>query len=169
MTSEREPFLRAFHSSTSSRFHIAEGYEGKEVKLCSMTPPAATHHGIASGSDQGSWTDPDRSSRKSVSEEVYPIEPHSSTMPLKIEVLAFGCSKCRLMEVATHAAIEELGIDVDVDKLQDIEEAKRRGVMSQPALFINGKLMVQGRVPSIDEIKEMIVNAQGYITDYSVF
>ncbi|HHT75360.1 MAG TPA: thioredoxin family protein [Methanomassiliicoccaceae archaeon] len=90
-------------------------------------------------------------------------------MPLKIEVLAFGCSKCRLMEVATHAAIEELGIDVDVDKLQDIEEAKRRGVMSQPALFINGKLMVQGRVPSIDEIKEMIVNAQGYITDYSVF
>lgn len=90
-------------------------------------------------------------------------------MPLKIEVLAFGCSKCRLMEVATHAAIEELGIDVDVDKLQDIEEAKQRGVMSQPALFINGKLMVQGRVPSIDEIKEMIVNAQGYITDYSVF
>jgi small redox-active disulfide protein 2 len=90
-------------------------------------------------------------------------------MPLKIEVLAFGCSKCRLMEVATHAAIEELGIDVDVDKFQDIEEAKRRGVMSQPALFINGKLMVQGRVPSIDEIKEMIVNAQGYITDYSVF
>lgn len=90
-------------------------------------------------------------------------------MPLKIEVFAVGCAKCRLMEVATHAALEELGLSVDVDKLQDTEEAKRRGLMSQPALFINGKLMVQGRVPSIDEIKEMINRQRGLITDPSVF
>ena len=90
-------------------------------------------------------------------------------MPLKIEVFALGCAKCRLIEVAVHAALEEMGLNIDVDKLQDTEEAKRRGVMSQPVLFINGKLMVQGRVPSIDEIKEMIDRSRGLVTDYSVF
>mgnify|MGYP002407122175 FL=1 len=88
---------------------------------------------------------------------------------LRIEVFAIGCSKCRLLEVATHAALEELGLDVEVEKLQDTEEAKRRGVMSQPALFINGRLMVQGRVPPIGEIKEMIDRSRGLVTDYSVF
>jgi len=84
-------------------------------------------------------------------------------------VFAIGCAKCRLLEVATHAALEELGLNVEVDKLQDTGEAQRRGVMSQPALFINGRLMVQGRVPSIDEIKEMIERSRGLVTDYSVY
>ncbi len=90
-------------------------------------------------------------------------------MSLKIELFALGCAKCRLIESATHAALEEMGLNIDVDKLQDTEEAKRRGVTTQPALFINGKLMVQGRVPSIDEIKDMINRSRGLVTDYRVF
>jgi small redox-active disulfide protein 2 len=88
---------------------------------------------------------------------------------MKIEVFAVGCAKCRLIEVATHAALEELGLSTEVDKLQDPSEAQRRGVMSQPALFINGKLIVQGRVPSVDELKEMINRERGLITDISAF
>lgn len=87
---------------------------------------------------------------------------------MKIEVFAVGCSKCRLLEVATHAAVEEMGLNIEIDKLQDTEEVKRRGVTAQPALFINGRLMAQGRVPSIDEIKEMINRSKGMVTDYSV-
>ncbi len=86
---------------------------------------------------------------------------------MKIEVFSVGCAKCRLIEVATHAALEELGLSPEVDKLQDPSEAQRRGVMSQPALFINGKLVVQGRVPSVAEIKDMINQQRGYITDIS--
>jgi len=86
---------------------------------------------------------------------------------MKIEVFSVGCSKCRLIEVATHAALEELGLNVDVDKLQDPMEAQRRGVMTQPALFIDDKLVVQGRVPSVDEIKGMINQARGLVTDIS--
>lgn len=87
---------------------------------------------------------------------------------MKIEVFAVGCAKCRLIEVATHAALEELGLSTEVDKLQDPSEAQRRGVMAQPALFINGKLMVQGRVPSVAEIKDMINQQRGFVTDISV-
>jgi small redox-active disulfide protein 2 len=88
---------------------------------------------------------------------------------MKIEVFSVGCAKCRLIEVATHAALEELGLNTEVDKLQDTGEAQRRGVMSQPALFINGKLIVQGRVPSVSELKEIINRERGLITDISAF
>jgi small redox-active disulfide protein 2 len=87
---------------------------------------------------------------------------------MKIELLAVGCAKCRLIESATHAALEEMGLNIEVDKLQDIEEAKRRGATAQPALFIDGRLMVQGRVPSIGEIKEMIGRSRSLATDKRV-
>ncbi|NLK24978.1 MAG: thioredoxin family protein [Euryarchaeota archaeon] len=90
-------------------------------------------------------------------------------MALKIEIFAMGCARCHQLEAATHAALDELGLDTGVDRLQNLEEAKRRGITSQPALFINGKLMVQGRIPSIVEIKDMINQQRGLITDPSVF
>ncbi len=77
-------------------------------------------------------------------------------MKRKIEVFALGCSKCRLMEVATHAAVEELGIDADIKKVQDPIAMRERGVQGQPALFIDGQLRAAGRVPSVEEIKEML-------------
>ncbi len=77
-------------------------------------------------------------------------------MPKKVEVFALGCSKCRLMEVAATTAIEELGIDAEVEKVQDTMDMRERGVQSQPALFIDGKLKAAGRVPSVEEIKQML-------------
>ncbi len=78
----------------------------------------------------------------------------------KIDVFALGCSKCRLMEVAAHAAVEEMGIDAEINKLNDPLEMREKGVMAQPALFIDGQLKAVGRVPSIDEIKEMLKKAE---------
>lgn len=77
---------------------------------------------------------------------------------MKIEVFySTRCGKCRLMESATHAALEELEMEVDVDKILNPQEAMERGVMSQPALWINGRLKAQGRVPLVGEIKDMIL------------
>ena len=76
---------------------------------------------------------------------------------LKIEVLfAGGCGSCKRIEYATNAAVQDLGLDIPVERLTDYSEAQNRGATQAPALFINGKLMLQGRYPSIDEIKEII-------------
>lgn len=80
---------------------------------------------------------------------------------MKIEVFIVGCNKCKMLEFATHAALEEMGMKIDVDRLTDYEEASKRGVMSKPALFINGKLKVQGRIPTIAEIKGWINEENG--------
>ena len=77
---------------------------------------------------------------------------------MKIEVFySMRCGKCRLMETATHAALEELGMDVEVDKILNPQVAVERGIMSQPALWINGRLKAQGTVPLVSEIKDMIL------------
>jgi predicted thioredoxin/glutaredoxin len=65
------------------------------------------------------------------------------------------------MEVAATTAIDELGMDVQVEKVQDTMEMRERGVLSQPALFIDGKLKAAGRVPSVDEIKRMLTEEDG--------
>ncbi|MBI0584014.1 MAG: thioredoxin family protein [Methanomassiliicoccus sp.] len=78
-------------------------------------------------------------------------------MDMRIEVFySVRCGKCRLMESVTHTALEELGMDVEVNKLLNPQDAMARGVMSQPALWINDHLKVQGRVPLVSEIKQMI-------------
>jgi small redox-active disulfide protein 2 len=81
-------------------------------------------------------------------------------MPKKVEVFALGCGKCRLMEVAVATAIEETGIDAQLVKIQDTFEMRERGVQSQPALFIEGKLKAVGRVPSVEEIKMMLTEEE---------
>jgi small redox-active disulfide protein 2 len=89
---------------------------------------------------------------------------------LKIEVLyAGGCGSCKRIEYATNAAISELGLDIPVERLTDYREAQERGASQVPALFINGKLVVQGRYPSTDEIKDIIRQHMGLITDISTF
>jgi predicted thioredoxin/glutaredoxin len=62
------------------------------------------------------------------------------------------------LEVATATAIPELGIDVQIEKVLDTMEMRERGVQSQPALFIDGKLKAAGRVPSVEEIKKMLMD-----------
>lgn len=73
-----------------------------------------------------------------------------------IKVLGPGCPKCKTLEKATLEAVAESGVDATVTKVEDIVEIMNYGVMSTPALVINGKVVVKGRVPSKDEIKKLI-------------
>jgi small redox-active disulfide protein 2 len=90
---------------------------------------------------------------------------------MKIEVLfSASCGSCRRIETAVHAAVEEMGLeDIEIVRFHDFQEAQRRGATSSPALFFDGKLVVQGRYPSIDEIKEMINRQKGLVTDISTY
>lgn len=75
---------------------------------------------------------------------------------MKIEIFGTGCAKCKLLEKRVREAVEEIGGDIEIVKIEDIGEIINRGIMATPALAIDGKIKVAGRVPSKEEIKEMI-------------
>lgn len=77
-------------------------------------------------------------------------------MTKKIQILGTGCMKCnRLQENAEHAA-KALGIDYEVEKVSDIDKIMSFGVMSTPALAIDGKVVSAGKLLAPDEIKEFL-------------
>ncbi|MCG8580358.1 MAG: thioredoxin family protein [Bacteroidales bacterium] len=75
---------------------------------------------------------------------------------MNIKVLGTGCAKCKSLEEITRKAVEEKGVDASVEKVEDIMQIMTFGVMTTPALVIDGKVAVKGRVPSIEEIKELL-------------
>lgn len=77
---------------------------------------------------------------------------------MKIEVYVIGCAKCRRLERNLEQALRELGRDEVIERLEDIEEIKRRGVMRAPVLFIDGEVMVSGIVPGVEDLKAMIAS-----------
>lgn len=77
-------------------------------------------------------------------------------MVKKIQVLGTGCPKCeKLGELAEQAAIA-LGLEFDLEKVTDIDEIMKFGVMMTPALAVDGKLKFAGRVPPVEELKKML-------------
>jgi small redox-active disulfide protein 2 len=75
---------------------------------------------------------------------------------MDIKVLGTGCPKCKKLEQATIEAVAAAGIDATVSKVEDIFQITQFGVMTTPALVVDGKIAVKGRVPSVDEIKKLI-------------
>lgn len=75
---------------------------------------------------------------------------------MKIEILGSGCQKCNALYSTTQQAAEELGIDAEFVKVQDFKEIMKYGVMTTPALVIDGKVKVAGKVPNKEEIKALL-------------
>lgn len=70
-----------------------------------------------------------------------------------IKVLGPGCSNCKKLETTVRKAVEELGIDAEVVKVTEYPEIMAFGIMSTPGLVVDEKVMIAGRVPSLDEVK----------------
>lgn len=75
---------------------------------------------------------------------------------VKIEVFGTGCPKCRKTEENCKKAVKELGIKAEVVHIYDPAEALKRGITDSPAVVIDGKLVVGGRVPEVGEIKKWL-------------
>lgn len=75
---------------------------------------------------------------------------------MKIEILGTGCMKCRRLAKNVEKAVSELGISVDIVKVEDITAIMERDVMLTPALMIDGELKVSGRVADVAELKELL-------------
>jgi small redox-active disulfide protein 2 len=79
---------------------------------------------------------------------------------MKVEILGTGCKSCAALEKATATALERLGVDVPIDRVTDYGEIAAYGVMSTPALVIDGQVRTIGRVPSVWDLTEIIDGAQ---------
>ena len=74
----------------------------------------------------------------------------------KIQILGTGCPRCKRLTQNAEAAAKELGIEHEIEKVTDIRDIMRFGVALTPALVVDGKVKVAGKVPSPDEIKAML-------------
>lgn len=75
---------------------------------------------------------------------------------MKLQILGTGCPKCKKLAETAQAAADELGLDYEIEKITDINEIMKFGVMLTPGLAVDGKVKVSGKVPSVDEIKQML-------------
>jgi len=71
-----------------------------------------------------------------------------------------GCPKCKTLEKMTREVVEKEGISAEVDKVEDIMAIMNYGVMSTPALVVNEKVEIKGRIPSYEEIKQVLSKYQ---------
>ena len=78
-------------------------------------------------------------------------------MMKKIQILGTGCPKCKKLAENAEAAVKDLGIEYDIEKITNINEIMSFGVMMTPALVVDGDIKAVGKVPSPDEIKGMLV------------
>ena len=74
----------------------------------------------------------------------------------RLQVLGTGCPKCKKMAENAEMAAKAMGIEYTIEKVTDINEIMKFGVMLTPALAIDGQVKVVGKVPSPDEIKKML-------------
>ena len=74
----------------------------------------------------------------------------------KIQILGTGCAKCQQLAENAQTAAKESGIEYELEKVTDINEIMKFGVMLTPALAINGEVKVAGKVASPQDIKAML-------------
>ena len=80
---------------------------------------------------------------------------------MKIKVLGTGCSRCKSLEKLTRKAVDELNLDVIVEKVEDIQKIMEYAVMRTPALVIDEKVIMTGQVPKISKLKELLTKYIG--------
>lgn len=75
---------------------------------------------------------------------------------MNIKVLGMGCCNCSKLKEITEEAVKELGIEATIEKVEDMSKIMSYGVMRTPALVVDEKVVVQGRIPKKDEIKKLL-------------
>lgn len=74
---------------------------------------------------------------------------------MKIQILGTGCPKCNQLYQNAQSAVGAAGIEAEVEKVTDLADIMAFGVMTTPALVIDGQVKTSGKVPSPDDIKTM--------------
>ena len=80
---------------------------------------------------------------------------------MEIKVIGMGCDKCDALYANTLAALEKAGITAQVEKVEDLVEIVRLGVMAAPSLMVDGKLVLSGRTATVQAIVKLLEKEQG--------
>ncbi len=75
---------------------------------------------------------------------------------MKIEVLGMGCSNCNRLYQNALEAVKQSGKEIQLEKVEDLQKIMNYGVLSTPALVIDGVVKVAGKIPKVEQIKEWI-------------
>lgn len=75
---------------------------------------------------------------------------------MDIKVIGSGCDKCDKLYENTKAALEELKLDINIEKVEDLMDIVNLGVMTSPSLMVDGKLVISGQVLSKDKIIKIL-------------
>ena len=75
---------------------------------------------------------------------------------MRIEILGMGCPKCKKLYENAQSAVKELNVQAEIVKVEDIQKIMDYGLMSTPAIAIDGEVKAAGRIPAPDEIKKWI-------------
>lgn len=76
-----------------------------------------------------------------------------------IKVLGPGCNNCKNLERVTREAVDGLGLDATIEKVEDYPTIVGYGVMSTPALVVDEQVVLSGRVPKVNEVRELLAPA----------
>lgn len=79
---------------------------------------------------------------------------------MNIKILGSGCSNCKKLQAMAEDAVKELGVVADVQKVEGLKEIVGYGVMKTPALVVDEKVKIMGRVPAYNEVLQVIKDAQ---------
>jgi small redox-active disulfide protein 2 len=74
----------------------------------------------------------------------------------RLQILGTGCPKCRKLAENVESAARDLGIEYEIEKLTEINEIMEFGVMVTPALVVDGQVKVAGKVPGVEQIREIL-------------
>lgn len=80
-------------------------------------------------------------------------------MTVQIKVFGPGCARCQMLYDNTRAAVSDLGIEAEIEKVEDAAEMAMRGIMATPALLVNGRLVLSGQVLPPRKLTELIAGA----------
>ena len=79
---------------------------------------------------------------------------------MEIKILGTGCPKCHTLEKVTREAVAETGITATIEKVDDIVKIMEYSIMHTPGLVINGKVVLSGQVPTVNKVKEILIQNQ---------
>jgi small redox-active disulfide protein 2 len=77
-------------------------------------------------------------------------------MTTQIRILGTGCARCKQLYEGTLQAVADLGLDANVEKVEDISEIVARGILATPALVVDDELVLAGQVPSATRLREIL-------------
>lgn len=79
---------------------------------------------------------------------------------MKIQVVGPGCARCEATEKNVFNACAELGLDADISHVYDVKQFAALGVRLTPAVLVDGKIVVSGKVPTVAELKSLLAGAK---------